>query len=158
MSCAIEPECASTVPVNNYEHTFCLSSLSEVPAERRRLAEACRALGVEDDVVDAWQLVFSELVNNAVEHGCVRSGDTVSGRVEVTDEHMLVAVTDPTEGEMTDESFAGCDMSEFVETGRGAGMFLVQTFSDEVRVEEAPDGGTTVTVVKHRSVVEGGHS
>ena len=62
-----------------------------------------------------------------------------------------MTVTDPGE-QLTADDFKDSDASEFSETGRGAGLFLIRALSDEIDVTPAPTGGTTVRIVKHRTL------
>jgi anti-sigma regulatory factor (Ser/Thr protein kinase) len=68
----------------------------------------------------------------------------------VTFEAVELRVIDPGEGVLSAESFPSTPNGVFTETGRGAGLLLVRTFTDEIRVEEAVSGGTLITAVKYR--------
>lgn len=126
------------------------SKLSEVPGIRERFERATRDLGVTEAEIDVWKLILTEMLNNSIEHGCAGPNDLVSVRWLIETDRIEVAVTDPSEGNVDDDSFAESDVGDFTITGRGAGLFLIREFSDEVRVEDADDGGTTVVVIKNR--------
>ena len=128
------------------------SRLSEVPGVRERFERATRDLGVPDAEIDVWKLILTELLNNSIEHGCAGPNEQVVVRWVIEADRIEVAVTDPSEGNVDEESFAESDAGDFTITGRGAGLFLIREFSDEVRVEDADDGGTTVVVIKSREV------
>jgi anti-sigma regulatory factor (Ser/Thr protein kinase) len=95
-------------------------------------------------------LIFDELVNNSIEHGCRSPDDEVAVESRVTFEAVELRVIDPGEGVLSAESFPSTPNGVFTETGRGAGLLLVRTFTDEIRVEEAVSGGTLITAVKYR--------
>ena len=131
------------------EQSFRLSNdLTEVPALRERFHRACDAAGVPEDIRDGQTLVITELVNNAIEHGCCLPTHTVEGWYRISDADIEIEVTDPT-GDLTDEDFKNSDASGFADNGRGAGLFLIKALTDEVSVNRAPQGGTTVRTVKH---------
>ncbi len=131
-------------------HDFCLpNDLASVPPLRERFAQACVAAGVADEDMQAAMLAFTELVNNAIEHGCKRPGDVVRGFFSISPQEIEMTVTDPGE-QLTADDFQNSDCSEFSDTGRGAGLFLIRALSDEIDVKAAPSGGTTVRIVKHR--------
>lgn len=131
-------------------HTFRLSNdLSEVPSLRDLFVQACVSAGVDQDEMQGQMLVFTELVNNAIEHGCTRPSDCVEGWYRITPTEIVVEITDPSEV-LTNEDFENCDASNFAEQGRGAGLFLVRALTDEINVRPGPNGGTTVRVTKIR--------
>jgi anti-sigma regulatory factor (Ser/Thr protein kinase) len=130
-------------------HPFHLSNdLAAVPPLRVLFSQACVAAGVADEEREGQTLVFTELVNNAIEHGCTRPTDCVDGWFQITEAAIEIEVTDPSKG-LTNEDFTSSDASGFAETGRGAGLFLIQALTDEISVRRAPAGGTTVCTVKH---------
>jgi anti-sigma regulatory factor (Ser/Thr protein kinase) len=131
-------------------HTFRqLSDLNQVPGLREQFRECCLAEGVDEEDLQGTALVLTELVNNAIEHGCRGPADAVEGWYLITPTEIRIEVTDPGEVLTTDD-FSSSDADGFAETGRGAGLFLVQALSDEVQVERASVGGTTVRVRKSR--------
>ena len=131
-------------------HTFRLpNDLSEVPRLRDRFVQSCVAAGVAEEDMQGSMLVFTELVNNAIEHGCKLPEDHVEGWYLITEARIEVEVTDPSEV-LSQEDFSQSDATDFAETGRGAGLFLIQALADEVAVARGPHGGTTVRVIKNR--------
>lgn len=131
-------------------HSFRLpNDLNEVPPLRARFVRACADAGVADEDMQASTLVFIELVNNSIEHGCKRAEDHVEGWYRITETDIEVEVTDPSEV-LTEDDFTNSDASDFAENGRGAGLFLIHALSDEVLVHASPSGGTTIRIVKHR--------
>ena len=136
-------------------HPFRLrNDLSEVPPLREQFASACAAEGVIDDDVQALMLVLTELVNNAIEHGCTRPGDVVEGSYRITTADIEIEVSNPSTG-LSEASFQNSDAADFAENGRGAGLFLVRAMTDELSVAPALAGGTTVRVVRHRRTAGG---
>jgi anti-sigma regulatory factor (Ser/Thr protein kinase) len=134
----------------DHAHPFRLENdLEQVPVLRERFGASCAAAGVDDEVREATALVLTELVNNAIEHGCRCPTDSVQGWYKITEADIEIEVTDPGEV-LTAEDFSDSDASGFSESGRGAGLFLVQALSDEVHVGRSADGGTTVRIVKRR--------
>ncbi len=129
------------------------NDLSKVPGLRARFERSCLAGGVAGDELDIWKLIFTELVNNSIEHGCTRPQDTVRVRGEINAQLVRVTVTDPSEGSVTEASFDLTAAANFTDTGRGAGLFLIKEFSDGVNVR-AIAGGTEIEVVKYRAGVE----
>jgi anti-sigma regulatory factor (Ser/Thr protein kinase) len=131
------------------EQSFRLSNdLTEVPALRERFARACVAGGVPEEIREGQMLVITELVNNAIEHGCCLPSHTVECSYLITAEDIRIEVTDPS-GELTEDDFRNSDASGFADNGRGAGLFLIQALTDEIAVRREPRGGTTVITVKH---------
>lgn len=125
------------------------NDLEQVPALRGLFERACCDAGVCDDEREAMKLVFTELVNNAIEHGCTRPSDMVEVWFRINDEEVVIEVSDPSDA-LKQEDFTSSDATGFSDTGRGAGLFLVQALSDEVNVRAGEAGGTTVRVVKRR--------
>jgi anti-sigma regulatory factor (Ser/Thr protein kinase) len=131
-------------------HVFrLLNDLTEVPPLRERFARACDVCGVFEEDKQAMMLAFTELVNNAIEHGCRSPDDCVEGWYRITESDIEIEVSDRGEA-LSAEDFANSDPTDFAETGRGAGLFLIQAVTDEIRVTPAEAGGTTVRIVKHR--------
>lgn len=125
------------------------NDLEQVPALRGLFERACCDAGVCEDEREAMKLVFTELVNNAIEHGCTRPSDMVEVWFRIGDAEVEIEVSDPSDA-LTQEDFSASGATGFSDTGRGAGLFLVQALSDEVKVRAGDRGGTTVRVVKRR--------
>ncbi len=131
-------------------HLFRLSNdLNEVPALRDLFARACGDAGVAEEEMQKGMLLLTELLNNSIEHGCKSPSDCVEGWYRITSSEIVVEVTDPGEV-LTAQDFKDSDPADFAETGRGAGMFLVQALSDELDVSRAAAGGTTVRILMRR--------
>jgi anti-sigma regulatory factor (Ser/Thr protein kinase) len=131
-------------------HPFRLSNdLGEVPALRELFERACLDAGLGEEEREGSKLVITELLNNAIEHGCSCDADHVEGWYRITAASIEIEVTDPS-GCLTEDDFRNSDASGFAENGRGAGLFLVQALTDQVTVRRADGGGTTVHIVKYR--------
>ena len=132
--------------------TFRLTNdLAEVPQYREHFVEACVRSGIDGDELDAWKLVFTELVCNAIEHGCVAPGDSVRIAYEITPQLVSVDVVDPGECVPELETLFDRTETDFSETGRGAGLILIRHFTDEISVRpDTDEGGTRVRVVRYR--------
>jgi anti-sigma regulatory factor (Ser/Thr protein kinase) len=131
-------------------HAFRLvNDLAEVPPLRERFAGDCDLCGVLEEDKQAMMLAFTELVNNAIEHGCCAPDDYVEGWYSITKNDIEIEVSDRGEV-LSEEDFKNSDPTDFAETGRGAGLFLIQAVTDEIRVSPGASGGTTVRVIKHR--------
>ncbi|MDQ8193818.1 SpoIIE family protein phosphatase [Coraliomargarita sp. SDUM461004] len=51
------------------------ANVKEIPAIRERFIDFLLSLGLDDSEKDGWKLAFTELVNNAIEHGCKDTPD-----------------------------------------------------------------------------------
>lgn len=130
------------------EEAFRLTNdLTEVPALREKFNRACAASGVPQDIWEGQSLVITELVNNAIEHGCCLPTHTVECSFRITGDDILIEVKDPT-GDLTQEDFDNADASGFADSGRGAGLFLIKQLTDDVNVQRGPNGGTTIRTKK----------
>lgn len=135
------------------------NDLAEVPGLREFFVQACRAAGVDGEELNAWMLVFTELVNNSMEHGCSDPTDCVDVYYSVSETSVELRVTDPGEAGPTLVDLLQRTTSDFAETGRGAGLILVRSFTDEVVVRPGENGGTEIRCVKYRgSQPEGAES
>jgi len=127
------------------------ADLQAVPDHRNRFVEWLAQNGVDEAERQPLQLIFDELVNNSVEHGCNGPEDAVAVASHVTDGKVEILVYDPGEGKISGDSFPHGPNGVFEELGRGAGLILVRAFSDEIHVERGPNGGTMIRAVKYRT-------
>jgi anti-sigma regulatory factor (Ser/Thr protein kinase) len=142
-----------TLPASNVQEKFTFrltNDLAEVPQFRERFVGACVRVGIRGDELDAWKLVFTELVCNAIEHGCATAGDSVRIAYEITAGIVAVEVVDPGECMPELETLFDRTETDFSETGRGAGLILIRHFTDEISVRPVEGGGTRVRVVRFR--------
>jgi anti-sigma regulatory factor (Ser/Thr protein kinase) len=143
-----------TIPRREDAHplipTSHLQDLQQVPALRSRFQGDLLAGGLGGDELDGWNLIFTELVNNAIEHGCRSPGDAVGVAWGVSEACVTLAVVEPGECKITERDFDSADADGFAENGRGAGLFLIRAFVDVIRVSPA-DGGTEIRITRMRA-------
>ncbi len=137
--------------MRTFNHTL-PSDLAEVPTVRELFEAACVSSGVVDEELDAWKLIFTELVCNAIEHGCNGPEEMIEVRYAISDDEVELRVFDPGECDPALRSLFDRTTSNFAETGRGAGLILVRAFTDEVDVSPVPTG-TEIRVMKRRGGV-----
>jgi anti-sigma regulatory factor (Ser/Thr protein kinase) len=125
--------------------------LAQVPTLRARFVGCLQRAGLDADEVQGWELIFTELVNNAIEHGCLNSGDVVGVRWRIAADAVSVVVTDPGPSNLTAADFDEASCDAFADTGRGAGLFLIRAWADEISVRHGMQGGTEIEVVKRRA-------
>jgi anti-sigma regulatory factor (Ser/Thr protein kinase) len=133
-----------------------INDLGEVPELRVHFVQAVEDDSVEGDELDAWKLVFTELVCNAIEHGCALPDDAVRVHWVVVAEFVELQVTDPGDCHGNLEELFERDETDFSETGRGAGLILVRHFMDEIEVRPVNGGGTRIRARRYRNRTEHG--
>ena len=106
--------------------------------------------GLRGDELQGWALAFTELVNNAVEHACRQHGDVVQVRWWHEVDRIGASVIDPGECSITENDFEMATFDGFEDTGRGAGLFLIRAWVDEVRVQPGGAGGTEILIRRRR--------
>lgn len=121
------------------EEALSVCELAQVPLLRARFTSSLEAAGVGGDELQGWALTFTEAVNNSVEHGCKNPGDEVAVRWRCDAVAVVVVVRDPGESGMTTQDFDDATCEGFGETGRGAGLFLIRAWADEVHVSSGTD-------------------
>lgn len=131
-----------------------VTELSQVPNLRARFVTDLERSGLDVDEVQGWALVFTELVNNALEHGCRAPGDIVTVRWSPAPSEVAVQVLETCTNGLTKADFECADCDGFAETGRGAGLFLIRAWVDAVDVEPGPHGGTQIRIARRRGAVE----
>jgi anti-sigma regulatory factor (Ser/Thr protein kinase) len=108
---------------------------------RRDLARTLRSADAADaDVADA-ELVFGELLGNAVRH----TGGHVEAALDLTGDDPVLHVLDRGPGFTFHARLPNDDMSE-----SGRGLFIAKALAREVSVVERPDGGSHARVVLAR--------
>jgi anti-sigma regulatory factor (Ser/Thr protein kinase) len=127
------------------------SDLGEVPGLREQFVVTISGGGIGGDELDAWKLVFTELVCNAIEHGCAEPGDMVKVRWEIVTDVVELEVTDPGDCHGNLEELFEREETDFSETGRGAGLILVRHFMDEIDVSPVDGGGTRICARRFRN-------
>lgn len=132
------------------------NDIAAVPQLRDRFEAALVDAGLSAMEIDVWKLLFTELVSNAIEHGCGRNGDRVTLGYAIEVETVVVHTIDPgNHKKLSQDDVHNADASGFTETGRGAGLYLIREFSDEFVVEHVAGGGTRMRVMKRRGSVGG---
>ncbi len=126
------------------------NDLGEVQLLRERFVAACGRDGVAGETLEAWKLVFTELVCNAIEHGCACDGDSVRVRWVIVSRHIELEVTYPGDCHGNLEELFEREETNFSETGRGAGLILVRHFMDEIEVRPVDGGGTRIRALRYR--------
>ena len=126
------------------------NDLAEVPRARERFEEDLTSALIAGDELEAWKLVFTELLCNAIEHGCEGPGQSVQIHYSVTRELVDLTISDPGDCEPNLESLFDRTETDFSETGRGAGLILIRHFTDEISVRPGEAGGTIVYVKRLR--------
>ena len=124
--------------------------LAEVPPMRARFMAELVVAEVASNERDVWGLVFTELVNNAVEHGSVDEDARVSAAWSVTATDVRLIVTDQGGFDPGLRARFDREVTDFAETGRGVGLILVREFMDDIDVSPGAEGGTRVAVRRLR--------
>jgi serine/threonine-protein kinase RsbW len=113
-----------------------------IPAELSRLAEvrsftdgACRGYGFPADVCYQIQLVMSEAVANAIEHGSNSPKDPI--RLQVVEEGDALAFYVSDAGKFIDPDML-YDHDTMDERGRGLGF--IELLMDDVAINPSPEG------------------
>lgn len=132
-----------------------VNELARVPQLRESFVADLASLGLDGDECDGWALAFTELVNNAVEHGCRFPDDVVGVRWWGDPSVVWMSVTETNDHGLTAADFDSATCDDFAETGRGAGLFLIRAFADEIQVNRGPDGGVEIRIAKFRGAPGG---
>ncbi|MCE9638036.1 MAG: ATP-binding protein [Planctomycetes bacterium] len=130
------------------DHALSVCELADVPLLRARFMSELGVAGISGDELGGWALAFTELVNNSVEHGCKNPGDVVSVRWTCDESSIVVVVADPGEAGVSGADFDEATCDGFAETGRGAGLFLIRAWVDDVQVrsDETPGGAARTEI------------
>jgi len=121
------------------------AELSQVSPLREQFSEFLQSIGLESAQISGWQLVFNEVLNNAIIHG---ADEDPSKRVliewSVVDAVCILAVQDPGKGPPID---AAAHLPDDPEQSHGRGRFIVSSFADEL-VEWRGSSGYRIEVRK----------
>jgi PAS domain S-box-containing protein len=128
---------------------FAGDDVERAVSARREFAEALAAAGFEDDAVSGAQLVFGELLGNAIRHG--------SGRIEASlvwaSDRPVIHVLDEGPGFRSDMPSLPPQLSE-----NGRGLYIVGSIAEDFSVMRRAGGGSHARAVlppprgKRRSV------
>lgn len=130
------------------DHVANVTDLHEVPPLRDVFDAHLGIRGLDGDVIQGWGLIFTELVNNAVEHGRRGVLDPIRIGWEIREDAVELVVVEPGDCPLTEKDFDQADAADFAEEGRGAGLFLIRAFVDEIRVQPLVEGGTEIRIVR----------
>ncbi len=126
------------------------SRIEEIARAREWLTGLASAGGFSDKEVRGFGLVVSEACANIVKHAYRgQSGNPIELRLAVDETSLVLKIQD--EGERFDlESYSPPDLGEPHEGGYG--VFIMRSVMDEVHYDTSGERGTTLTLVKRRSV------
>lgn len=116
------------------------ADMAYVDPLRKRFAQALSACGLEEKDAIVWQLVFSELIYNAIIHGA-HCDSSLKIHVEwsATQESIILSAEDPGPGPAEDVLLAPkLPDDPTCETSRG--LFIITSFADEIRTWRGPRG------------------
>ena len=136
------------------DDTFFVNELGQVPPLRARFVSELTLAGIEGEELEGWALIFTELVNNAIEHGVSNVGDAVAVKWWQDQERVAVSVVDPSESGLTKQDFDDANCDAFADTGRGAGLFLIRAWVHEIDVRRPSAGGTEILIERRREAHE----
>lgn len=117
---------------------------------RALLSSTCETHGVDEEATQELLLAVSEIVNNSVEHvkgkgpGGYHEVDVTFG---IADGLAVGRILDEGEGAIGQGDFEAVGAPS-LESDRGRGLFLIQSYVDELRVKSIPGVGTEVRFVK----------
>lgn len=116
------------------------ADMTYVEPLRKRFSQALSSCGLDDKDLIVWQLVFSEMVYNAIIHG---ADCDPSKKVHIewcaTQESVILAAEDPGPGPPDDALLAPkLPDDPTCETSRG--LFIITSFADEIHTWRGPRG------------------
>jgi anti-anti-sigma factor len=124
--------------------------VEELAAVREEACELISGLTFGEAALFDIKVALGEALANAVRHGSPNgAASEVRIRVEAYDDRVMIRVSD-----------SGCGFdgehscSEDVYASGGRGIMFMRALMDRVDFEASPQGGTVVTLVKHRAGVE----
>ncbi len=126
------------------------STLESVDRLEHEAESLALRLGFSEDETGNVAMAIREAAVNAVIHGnAYNKAKQVHASFEATDKDLIVRVRD--EGSGFDSSNIPDPLSpENILRGSGRGVFLMQTFMDEVHFRQLSPG-TELTLIKHRT-------
>lgn len=114
---------------------------ASVPATRRILDSALRALGVDDPIRDDLVVMLSEACTNVIRHAA--QGDCYTVRATIQDRRCVIKVIDAGTGFDAERVPAPGLSAE-----HGRGVMIMQALADDVRFRSLPDDGALVALEK----------
>lgn len=119
--------------------------IEELSSARQEVVEALEPLHLPEATLFDIKVAVGEALANAVRHGSPHGGnDQVGVDVSGYDDRVVIRVHDTGSGFSGEASSAGD-----VYAAGGRGVMFMRALMDRVDFEVGPEGGTTVTLVKH---------
>ncbi len=117
---------------------------------RDRVHELLEPLGFSTAALFDIKVALGEALANAVRHGSPDDGQaSIQISISTFDDRVLIAITDAGSG------FDGRhDTSDDLYASGGRGIMFMRALMDHVAFAPAEDGGTVVTLIKHRPMAE----
>jgi anti-sigma regulatory factor (Ser/Thr protein kinase) len=138
-------------------------SLSKFQEERadllkRKIDESLQARGFDEELQRDFDITFTELKNNAFEHGCKKETDEVTFQVEITPSFASLTVRNPPYARSFDfKRVVSRNLKKLKEdpsSERGQGLLLVTALADDVKAASSDvRHGTGVKATFFRSRV-----
>ncbi len=119
---------------------------------RHFIGELCALAEYAEEEAGEIALVATEILNNSIEHGCSGEADQVEVTLAVTRDAFRFEVIDAGRGG-SDFATAAASRSEHMpglDEPRGRGLYLINSFMDELEVSYDPKRGTSFRVAKKR--------
>jgi anti-sigma regulatory factor (Ser/Thr protein kinase) len=135
------------------------SDLAFVKSTRRFILSVLRLAGIPDEQRDELALVFTEMANNSIEHGCCPTDSEasigISVELTVGVEDVEILVRDPGGGASNardlSRALEDAEVAPPVGNERGMGLYLVRCIMDEVEVRDEGNQGTVMRALKRWS-------
>jgi serine/threonine-protein kinase RsbW len=125
-------------------------ALEAVPGARRTCAKWLQGAGADARALEEFGLVFTEICNNAVEHGGATPKKPLRVRGSIVGGTLVLEVL-----EGGGERAEGLDLAASravtppaPEDERGRGLFLIRAFVDELRIDRTRDGHLRIRLRK----------
>ena len=119
---------------------------------RHFLTSLCEVAEYDDEETESLALVVTEILNNAIEHGCSRSSDEIRLSLSVKPDAFRIEVSDAGCGgqEFADGALELAQQMPTLEEPRGRGLFLIRSYMDVFDVSYDGKSGTRVLISKSR--------
>jgi serine/threonine-protein kinase RsbW len=135
--------------VESNRYTLEIPSLQDyLPQAEQFLEEKFKQHGLERDDIADLAISATEIINNAIIHGNQKDPDKkVKIEIEFSEDRLTIAITDQGSGFSPDDIPSPIqDDNLLKETGRG--IFIVRSLVDDLVIEQAPEGGTRMIIIK----------
>ncbi|MGJ3241428.1 MAG: SpoIIE family protein phosphatase [Opitutales bacterium] len=119
-----------SAPLSGQSYRFA-PDLSLIDGVRTAFCQFLEQAGLPDRLIEGWRLVFSEVVTNAIQHGCSGDpADRVSTAWWLAGDRVVLEVADPGPGP-DPARVVDPELPEDALQGHGRGLFLIHQFVDE---------------------------